>query len=181
MERGNGLLPSLKDLAIIFAGIVIVGFIIDAFSIAQLKLTGMAAFLNDGYSMCAYNDPIYEYLPITDSKCAWTPINMLILNTHINKSNFKIGDNVCYWKGPEFYGYLVCHRIFAVKMQGNEKIYYIKGLNPKALKEWVPASKIYAEVIDKLPRAIGGPVLFAAYLFKNPLYYYIYINSGGYT
>lgn len=171
------LLPSFSDLLKILLIFLITGFGIFLLSILMLNVIGIGIFLNTGYSMCAYEDPLLEFLPINDDKCSWVPINVLVINPYIDRNNLKIGENVCYFRNTD----IVCHRIFDRRIDERGKvIYYIAGLHPNSLKEWVEADKIYGVVIDKFPRGMGGPFLIAMFLFSDPLSIYIKLNKGYY-
>lgn len=169
-------IPSLSDIILILFIFILTGFGILFINLVFFKLTGFGAFLNTGYSMCKYEDPLLEILPVDHKECAWVPINILILNPFIDRNNLQIGDNVCYLKNSD----IICHRILDKRERDGKVEYYIAGLHPRALKEWVPAEKVYAEVVDKFPRAMGGPFLMALFLGYNPVEIFIYLNKGFY-
>ena len=178
--RKSFLIPSLDDILTIFTTIIILGFALLIVQSLTLKLTKTPIFINTGYSMCKYQDPLLEYLPIDDPDCSWTPFNILLLDTRIDPNNLKVGDNVCYWSGLPYQSNLICHRIQKVKEENGQLKYWIAGLHPLSKKEWVSPNQIYAKVVDKLPRGFGAPVILVAYLGYNPLGVAIYINAGGY-
>jgi len=172
------LFPSFEDLARILFLMLISGAIFISISILAVKVLGFGMFVNTGYSMCKYEDPALEILPINDKACSWVPFNVLLINPYIDKTKLEVGDNVCYFGDR---GDLICHRIFDKKEVNGSVYYYIDGLHPHALKEWVSADRIYGKVVDKFHRGIGGSMfIILSIVYGNPVELFIYINRGGY-
>jgi len=172
------LFPSFEDLAKVFFLIIIAGALFTVIDLLIVKVFGFGMFINTGYSMCKYEDPALEILPINDGGCSWVPFNVLLINPYVDKGKLEIGDNVCYFGDRND---LICHRIFDKKEENGKIYYYIAGLHPYALKEWVPAEKIYGKVVDKFHRGIGGSMFtILSIVYGNPVELFIYINKGGY-